>query len=246
MKNIPIFSKKSIFYGAVAASLMIIVSYCYYSGGLVLKDLVVPLISLFGTFLGATYAFRLNEEKENRKIEDLKVAAVNRALFVLIRQHNAIAELLRNEFLRFPDEFSRAVNMPAITPPPYNDLTHDFKELDFILGTEKPQLLFDLMLEQERFFQSMSALKIRNDHYVNLFQPKLAELGMNDRLVSVGELRSAMGDYVFKGVIDGTNIAFDHMSKSNESLPKMHASLLLMARKYFKGRIFVSYVFEAK
>ena len=51
---------------------------------------------MLGTFLGALFAFRLNENKENAKTEKERQAALNRALFVVARQFNATKSLSKH------------------------------------------------------------------------------------------------------------------------------------------------------
>lgn len=68
----------------------------YRNGDLVLKDIGTAVLALFGTFLVATLAFRLNEQKEKIDEKKKQREALNRALFVLMRQHNAIIQLKRD------------------------------------------------------------------------------------------------------------------------------------------------------
>ena len=138
-----------------------------------LKDLITPVLSIFGTFFGATFAFRITEEKELRKLLNSRREALNRASFILIRQANAIHQLYR-DFERFPSPFEKAFNLPALKPPSYQDLEHTLSDLDFLLDSSNPSLLMEVAIEQERFHQALESLRARNEFYVEEVQPAIA------------------------------------------------------------------------
>ena len=72
-----------------------------------LKDVITSVLSLFATFLGASFAFRLNEDQELSKLNAAQRAAFNRVIFVLARQHNAIHQL-KNDFEKYGSPFEKA------------------------------------------------------------------------------------------------------------------------------------------
>jgi hypothetical protein len=150
-------------------------------------QLVAPLMSVFGTFFGATFAFRLNEDKEARKLNDARKDSLNRALFVIMRQVNAVHNL-RKDYEAKTNTFERAFNIPALKPPAYDDLVFNFIELDFILTSKEPNILMELSIEQERFQQALECVRIRNEFYVEQIQPKLASLALNGTIVRPSEL----------------------------------------------------------
>jgi positive regulator of sigma E activity len=77
-------------YPLIIVLVAIIVATIAYNGHIEQNDIAISLLALLGTFLGATFAFRLNEHKEQQKIAEPKKVALNRALFVLSRQYNAV------------------------------------------------------------------------------------------------------------------------------------------------------------
>lgn len=205
-----------------------------------LKDLLVPALSLFSTFFGATFAFRLNQDKEAKKLEGERREALNRALFVLIRQWNAMEQLVR-QFQAFPLPFARAFNMPAFKPPGYADLSHSIAELDYLIDSSNPGLLMELVIEQERFHQALEALRIRNEFYVSEVQPALEKHELNRKTVTPEQVRSLLGERVFEGALNGANTAWEQIFAASESIPKVHQALLAQGRKLFPGKKFITY-----
>lgn len=210
------------------------------SGTVTEKDVVGSFQAMLGTFLGALFAFRLNENKEQRKIEKEQKAALNRALFVLARQHNAIKSIAKH-INPYTSEFERAFNLAANKPPSYSDLTHNFEELEFLLETVHLNVLMKLTVEQERFRQALEALRMRNNFYVDEVQPELARLSLNGQMVSVDQMKISLGERIFGTAINGANDLYAHIQDSSKSIPAMHAELFNVAKEIFPSERFIKF-----
>jgi hypothetical protein len=102
-------------YAAIGIGALLTVGLAFFSERLELKDLIAAALSLLGTFLGASFAFRLTQDSEHRKQRSQQKEALNRALFVLARQMNAIYNL-KKDYDSIPDPIERAFNLnPAVT-----------------------------------------------------------------------------------------------------------------------------------
>lgn len=219
---------------------LIICIVLYGKGDLVLKDIGTAVLALFGTFLGATLAFRLNEQKEKNNEEKKQREALNRALFILIRQHNAIIQLKR-EMDKHSSDLHLAFNMPALSPPSYTDLVQHIADLEFLIESSNPNLLFELTIEQERFHQAIESIRVRNAFYVNEVQLKIAATGINGKIIALEELSSLLGERIFFGAMTGAKNAMSHIMDSNESLPKIMIKLRILAKELFPGHKFLNY-----
>ena len=175
-----------------------------------------------------------------QKLQDPRREAMNRALFVLIRQANATHQLFR-EFEKYPSHFEKAFNLPALKPPLYQDLIQNLADLDFLLGSPQPGLLMDLAIEQERFHQAIECLKIRNDFYITEVQPAVAKFALNGKTVTLEETASVLGERLFGGAMNGAQIAWDHISANNVTIPAIHKRLFAQAKILFPGHHFITY-----
>lgn len=227
-------------YPLALAAAILAVTITIYTGAASLKDLVTPLLSLFSTFFGATFAFRLNEEKELRKTHALRREAINRALFVLVRQTNAIHQITQN-FEKFPSLFEKAFNLPALKPPPYQDLSQSLSDLEFLVETSTPSLLMQVAIEQERFHQALESIRIRNEFYVVEVQPALAALALNGKRVTVEEMAASLGERLFSGAMSGAQSAWEHASLCTQSIPTVHKALFQEAKLLYPEHKFISY-----
>ena len=209
-------------------------------GELKVKDLLTPLLAIFATFFGATFAFRLNEAKELRALSNSRREALNRALFTLIRQANAVRQLTR-DFQKYSSQFERAFNMPAYSPPTYADLTFDFSELDFLLDSSKPSILFALSIEEERFHQMISAIQIRNEFYVGEVQKAMAVHQVNGKKITAAKLEALLGERLFHGAVRGAEEAWQHVIKTDSSLPEIYEELRQLAKEIYPAHRFIDY-----
>ena len=164
------------------------------------KEVGTASLAWIGTFMGALLAFRLTDLKETAKREEERKTALNRALFIVGRQRNAVVTI-RAELSKFVSDFERAFNCNAFKPAPYDDLVHDFVSLGFLVEID-PNILMGLSIGQERFHQTLRTMEIRNEFYVTEVQPIIAAKGLNRQLVQYGEMREALGERIFETAIN--------------------------------------------
>lgn len=233
--------KPQCIYLAIGIMALIVIVLEISTGGVTEKDIAASLLALFGTFIGATFAFRLNEDKEEKKEIAARKAALNRALFVLIRQRNAI-QSIKNFLNGYENSFERAFILPAMKPPSYEDLVHNFTDLEFLLESENPNILFALTVEQERFHQAMESLRIRNEFYVNAVQPAIAAKKLNHTSVTHEQAETQLGELIYGTAMHGAEELYFHIYESEKSLAEMNNALLALARSIYPGAKFLVYV----
>ena len=219
---------------AVAGSVM----YFIMQGNIGQKEVGAAFLAMVGTFLGALFAFRLNESREDTKLEKEHKAALNRALFIIARQYNAVCSLAK-DLEPYKLEFERAFNCPALRPPTYSDLVHDFETLDFLLEITDPNVLMRLSVEQEGFHQMIESLRIRNDLYVNEIQPVIAQHGFNRRSVLAHDFRTALGERLYESAVNSASTLYAHVAGSRQRLSSMHAELFNAAKNAYPDAKFV-------
>jgi len=227
-------------YPIILAAAVLIIGILFCIGILDRKDIGNAMLALFGTFLGATLAFRLEEEKERRKNADDQRKALNSALLILLRQYNALAQI-EKDFANFPKDMPAAFSMPASKPPNYGELVHNVPDLEFLLDSSDPNILLELTVEQERFHQAIEAVNVRNEFYVNEVQKALSENKMNRKSFTPEEAESLLGDRIFGGAVNGAKNAREHVVLTCKSLTVMAEKLRRMAKELFPDRKFLMY-----
>lgn len=227
-------------YTVLVLAAIVIIGSAFYLDKLEIKDIGTGLLALLGTLLGATLAFRLNEDKESTKQHMARRSALNRALFVLARQKNA-ATLIARELEPFKTPFDRAFNFPAAKVPSYQDLVHRFEELEFLLNTSDVNTVMRLTVEQERFHQMLESLRIRNDFYVCELQPEIARHSLNRKEVSVTSVAELFGERLFGTAMHSADILRHHVELSVKSIPEMQEELHAVAKRFYPNSRFVGF-----
>ncbi len=212
--------------------------YFIVQGSIGPKEVGTAFLATVGTFIGALFAFRLNEAKESTKTNKERKAALNRALFIVVRQYDAM-RFLADQLAPYQTEFEKAFNCPAFRPPPYSDLTHDFEALDFLLEVGEHNVLMRLSLEQEGFHQAIESLRVRNDFYVNEVQPVIAKSGFNLCAVPAHEFQAALGEQLFSRSINEASVMYAHVADLRKSLLVTHAELFGAAKKLYPDGKFI-------
>lgn len=227
-------------YAAIISIAAIVVVLFAADGSFERKDLATGLFALFGTFAGALLAFRLEESRDKAKEVRAQKAAINRALVVLGYQHNEV-RTYRDLMLPYKIDAELAFNFPASQPPDHPDMRQRFDDLDFLLDSNRPQILFELIIEQERFDQAMAMIRHRNEFYVEKVQPAFARFIGNGKLVSTGEVEDAIGEYLYGGAMQGAISMREHIEGSNVSLPGLQEKLRETAKELYPGEKFVRF-----
>ncbi|WP_448694557.1 hypothetical protein [Pseudomonas moraviensis] len=218
----------------------------WYFSSLAIDKVVVPSSfqsiiticgSAFGAFFGAYCAFKLRQHEENQNKRAKRKTALDICLFIMARQHNAVA-LLKTIYDQYPKELARAFSMPAIKPPDYKDLKINIDDLMFLANQEHVDFLFQLSIEQERFEQVIYAVNLRNEYAIEKLQPAIAERQKNGRPLTFSELRPALGDEIYLSSIHMANTAYEQLTLHVESVYNLHNELHEIAGTIFPGERF--------
>ena len=240
----PLKSRSRYIYAVIVVVVVISLPIFIWKGSVGEKEVAASFLAMVGTFLGALFAFRLNENKENMKVEEERKATLNRALFVVARQINALKSLSKH-LAPFHTEFERAFNLPAVRPPSYSALVHDFQDLDFLLEVGHPNVFMRLSVEQEGFHQTLESLRVHNDFYVDEVQPVIAKNSFNRKPVPAQEFEAALGERLFGTAINSANILYSLVAESAQSLPTMHTELFGVAKMLYPDEKFIKLAPEA-
>lgn len=221
----------------------------WYLSSVTIEESVVPksydyliraLTVAVGGFIGAFSAFWLKSYEEQKKDKEQQKNALNSALFVLIRQINAI-QCIKRDLEKFKTPFDRALSLPAMKPPDYSSVKQDIGSLNFLIDGDNAQILMDLAVEQERFEQTINSINIRNEFYVNEVQPALSFHALNGKPLPLAEFEEKLGERLSQGAINGSAVLYEHVYATDVSLHEKYTELRELAKKLFPGQNFVAW-----
>jgi hypothetical protein len=221
----------------------------WYLSGIAVEEAIIPknydhLLRLVtvavGGFIGAYSAFWLKKSEESNKTQREKKLALDRCLFNIGQQRNAI-EMIVKDFDKFKTPMTRAFNLRAIKPPNYDGLRQDINTLSFILESDDPLLLMDITIEQQCFEQGMHAIELRNNFYVERLQPEIAfkQLHKQGKEFNYLEAEKELGEYFFRSAIDYSNNMYDLTYENRNKLKDLSEKLLEFCKKEFPNEKFV-------
>lgn len=214
---------------------------------LILNTGVAAVATLVAAFAGAWWAFRLADNHAKRKTVEDQVAAANRALFVLIRQFNSLANLKQKLLDPVRNDLDRHLKMRASFPLDYSHWRVHFDSLSYLLETECRNVLFDLMVVEERFHAAIQTLNERSALHLHVVQPRFDAAGiMSDRDYPLTDLEHVLGPRITALIRQGTDETFSHIDNTCESMAKIGELLPTMLKTIFPNNRFISFGMQIK
>jgi len=201
------------------------------------KDLVGWLIPVLGTYLGASYAFKLQKRKEDASAERAKVDALNRALMVMCFQYNEIASTWSKMRPFDLGELPRMLGLPAYKFPQFDYRQH-VVDLAFLMQSGNAQLLLGISIEQGRFDACMDSMKIRSEYFVESVEPLIEKYGIRNKPVNEQLVFDAFGERVYHSLRNNSNSLFEQIKESEKSLFETIEELHRIAKQCFPAEKF--------
>lgn len=194
-------------------------------------EIVVPaLTTLLAAFLGAWFAFRLQNNKEENKKHQENIEAANRALFMLSRVINELENIKKQVIDPVRDQPDRFLAMPPFLIRNYDAVRFDTKSLIFLLKSNSPNLLGELITEENRFHQAINSLSNRSELHRHEVQPLLEEaevrIGCEYR---IADIKKALGERIFTQITMATDDLIEHVDETlstSEDLMKKFAVVM--------------------
>lgn len=211
----------------------------------IVNQLVPALATLVAAFIGAWFAFRLTDKAHARQTENQNVAAINRALFVVLRQFNAVKNVRDQLIDPVRNEPGRFIKMLALMPLDYSALKPDFESISFLLETDKRGLMVDLMLENERFHNVIEGVNERSKLHLEVIQPLLVSAGIREGgEYPLGAMEKALGPQFGPHLKRSTEDAINHIDSCYRSLLEFGNHFADEMKKSYPKKSFIK--FESK
>lgn len=200
------------------------------------------ITTLLGALSGAWIAFKLNAHNNEKEAQNKKVAAANRALFVLIAQWNMLADFKQKHIDPHRDDPARFISMNALPPLEYTNLNLDIQSLNFLLETDFRQLLLSLLLEEQHFRDAIQAINLRSSLHLESAQPRLVEGHIqNGQMYSIQEIRVALGPLLSDSLTNATNNVIIHVDSTCSSLAEIIEEAANVFKLTFPSRKFIKF-----
>jgi len=201
------------------------------------EPVLTALVTLVAAFAGSWYAFRLSDNSRARQTVDEQVAAINRAQFILIRQWNLLRNFQAQTVDPYRNDPARLINMRPRLPVGGTPARIDVDSLSFLLETTDRELVFRLLIEQERFETAIQAINERSRLHIEEVQPRLVAGSILERSeYSEGQVEAAVGSHLLLLLRRATDAVIEQVELTLVSTQAMATEFHLAMKSRFPDR----------
>lgn len=196
-------------------------------------DFLPAVATLVAAYAGAWYAFSLNQELAAKDQKLKQVGIGTRAMFVLWRQINSIAQVQENVISKYRNYPPAPLAMPPIEHYFDESARLDIDGLMFLLDHGKSELLANLCLAEGRYLQTIDIIRRRSFLHKEEIQPKIEGKKPKDRNLTPDELKEIVGIRLFHELVSQTNNVISTTDDTVASLEAVAGDLHQALRSIF-------------
>lgn len=203
------------------------------------KDLATWFVPLFGTYIGAYLAFRLQERKDIQIKKRVQIDAINRCLLTLVAQYNHLLNYQKHSLDKFDHEDpATPLNLPAERLGVL-DSRIKAEELAFLIFHGDENLVLEIAVEQGRFDACVEVISARCAFMVDEIQPLIEKHEMRGKAVSEDELERLFGERKYGTLLTMTDQVYFHVPSTVQSLKNASRRLHSLAKQMFPDERFI-------
>lgn len=203
--------------------------------------------TILATFFGASFAFNWERRTKEKEKKQVSLASANRAIFKLSRQFGILNQLKNQTINPVRDDPVAWLTMLPVLAKDHYDLHHDIAGLQFLFESEEPNLLTELLMEEDRFFEALKTLNERSSKHLHELQPKLAALGiepnLNCTVAEFAEIEKLLGTDTVVGMKTLTDGLTEHVDEGIDGIKTVYEKLIRMINNLFPGEKFIEIKF---
>jgi hypothetical protein len=198
-------------------------------------ELIIPaLTTLVAAFLGAYFAFRFQNNREEEKKHQNNVEAANRALFNLSRIINELEVIKKQVIDPVRDRPDRYLAMQPFLIPNYDDMKFNIDSLTFLLESKSPNILGEILVEETNFHQVINSLNNRSELHRYQVQPILEAAGVRvGGQYLAADIERALGQRIFIQIQNATDNLIEHVDETLVSSQKIMDKLVSNLKRIY-------------
>ena len=139
------------------------------------KEMLLEIPTLLAAFVGALFAFKLEENR--RKVEQQKknISACNKAIYILSKQYGILLELQIKIIEPVRDSPEQWREMEPVPYMDYKDIKLNIEELLFFQDTPHKDILYRLLEAEKKFHGTIDTFNKRSQFFLEEVQPRLLD-----------------------------------------------------------------------
>jgi hypothetical protein len=195
-----------------------------------LQVLATAGATLLAAFLGAKYAFNLQNRRIDEENIESNVEAGNASIFAIINNYQKFVNF-RDQFINvYRDNRNRhIIILPAVGMSRYMQI--EFESLRFMFKSKHVNLLSQLSLYQAEVESSLEVIQMRSELHSTSVQEKIEQAGLgNDDAIDLNEAERILGLRTYTTMLLLTNQMIDAIDRviadSERLVPLLRKAML--------------------
>lgn len=207
------------------------------------KDLIEPLLGALSTlvaaFLGAWFAFGLENQRRNKERRESHVVSANLASFSFIRAHNTFLNIKSQIISGFEDHPARHHFIKPMLWDSLHKIQIDFPSLSFLLSID-PNVLGEIAIIEQDVNGTIDIIRDRSKLHHDQLQPVVEQLQRSGRnSISTEEVDAELGPRSAEQLRIATDYMIAGVDRAIESTKRAASAIRDVARKEYPGQKFI-------
>jgi hypothetical protein len=207
-----------------------------------LSEVLLPAVTtLAAAFLGAKYAFSLQNRREENDLTEKRIEAGNRAIFKIVSIYHQFGNF-RDQFINpFRDHpFRYIAILPEIGMREIPEF--DFDSLGFLFKSKNPNILMEIYQLQSGVQSNFDLIKIRSDLHRGLVQDSINEFGRkNNGHVDMSKISEILGDKLYTTLVRSTDDMIEFTDNILSDADRLIHELRKILKALFPGHIIIGF-----
>ena len=136
------------------------------------KEILSAIATLLAAFMGAWFAFKLEEDHRKDERDKKNISACCNAIFILSEQFKMLDKFQKEEIKPIKGKSDIWLEMEPLTHMDHKTLKFNIENLQFILDTTHKDILSQLLSQDELFHKTISMINMRSQLLLEKLPPE--------------------------------------------------------------------------
>ena len=208
----------------------------------VVKEITPSFTTLVAAFFGAWFAYLLQLRAKEEKYRKEILASANQVLFSLFQRVNSLKLFQMDNIDPLRGNPGIHIAMQPILSMKEEVIKFDIEKIDFLLGTNHKQIVFDLYIEDRRYETALNIIDHRSNLHLYEVQPKLHEAGVTEGVdYPESVYMDALGEMLYKHLEKSTKQVVYNVDRTVTSTIETKDKLLAALKEVYPGEEFINF-----
>lgn len=206
-------------------------------------DWLSPLATLLASFLGAWFAFRLQDLARLSETRAAQVEAANSVIFSVAQMLNSLKIFQLDYIEPHRNDPGISYSMLPLYGPAELNIKMNYSSLGYLLDPEHGQIVMELFIQQQRYDEAIRLINYRSELHLNSVQPILEKSGFTPgKEYSIEEFRAALGVLIAAKIEQATAHVVQQVDNTISTLEETKNGLRSILKSMYPDYNFIDFV----